>query len=264
MSLRKILEGVKSREISVEEAEKQIKLLSYKKLKNIAKLDTHREKRTGIPEAILAEGKNIKAIVEIAKAQLKSKGKAIITRLNEAQLEVLKKNFTEIKLEWHENARIAILRKGNKPERSGGKVGIITAGTADIAAAEEARVIAEEMGCEVLEIHDVGVAGIHRLFPELSKLVEFEPDAVIVAAGREGTLPAIVAGLIDVPVIGLPVSTGYGKGGGGEAALLAMLQSCSPLAVVNIDAGFVAGAIAARIANKAAEKREYRDKEDKS
>ncbi len=262
MSLRKILESLKNSELSVEEAEKQLKLLSFKKLKKIAKLDTNREKRTGIPEAILAEGKSIKALVEIAKAQLQSEGKAIITRLNEAQLESLKKICgTRVKLEWHENARIAILRKGkHKTERSGGKVGIITAGTADIPAAEEAKVIAEEMGCEVLEIHDVGVAGIHRLFPELSKLVEFEADAVIVAAGREGTLPSVVAGLLDVPVIGLPVSTGYGKGGGGEAALLAMLQSCSALAVVNIDAGFIAGAIAARIANKAAEGRKHKNK----
>ncbi|MEM2933846.1 MAG: nickel pincer cofactor biosynthesis protein LarB [Methanocellales archaeon] len=256
MSLRKILERLKKHEVSVGEAEKQIKLLSFKKLEKIAKLDIHREKRTGIPEAILAEGKSIKALIKIAKAQLQSEGKAIITRLSEAQLEPLRKICRRgVKLEWYENARIAILRKGKKPERSGGKVGIVTAGTADIAAAEEAKVIAEEMGCEVLEIRDVGVAGIHRLFPELSKLVEFGADAVVVAAGREGTLPAIVAGLLDVPVIGLPVSTGYGKGGSGEAALLAMLQSCSALAVVNIDAGFVAGGVAARIANKAAEGR---------
>jgi len=101
----------------------------------------------------------------------------------------------------------------------------------------------------------VGVAGIHRLFPELTKLVRAGVDAVVVVAGREGTLPAIVSGLIDVPVIGVPVSTGYGAGGKGEAALLSMLQSCSVLAVVNIDAGFVAGAFAARIANMASKNR---------
>jgi len=95
----------------------------------------------------------------------------------------------------------------------------------------------------------VGVAGIHRLIPAMDKLKAMKPGAIVVAAGREGTLPTIISGLVDVPVIGLPVSTGYGAGGRGEAALLAMLQSCSTLAVVNIDAGFVAGAYAARIAN---------------
>jgi NCAIR mutase (PurE)-related protein len=105
------------------------------------------------------------------------------------------------------------------------------------------------MGCETIAVYDVGVAGIHRLIPELQKLKLRNPGAIVVAAGREGTLPTIVSGLVDVPVIGLPVSTGYGAGGGGKAALLSMLQSCSTLAVVNIDAGFVAGAYAARIAN---------------
>ena len=121
--------------------------------------------------------------------------------------------------------------------------------------AEEAKEIAVEMGCAVTTLYDVGVAGIHRLFPELSKLMSGGVDAIVVAAGREGTLPAIVAGLVDVPVIGVPVSTGYGAGGKGEAALLSMLQSCSVLSVVNIDAGFVAGAFAARIANLAAKNR---------
>jgi hypothetical protein len=117
--------------------------------------------------------------------------------------------------------------------------------------------IAEEMGCSVTSIYDVGVAGIHRLFPELTKLIGNGVDAVVVAAGREGTLPAVVAGLVDAPVIGVPVSTGYGAGGKGEAALLSMLQSCSVLTVVNIDAGFVAGAFAARIANLAAQHRNH-------
>jgi NCAIR mutase (PurE)-related protein len=132
---------------------------------------------------------------------------------------------------------------------TGGIVGIITAGTSDIRVAEEARVVAEEMGCRVLTAYDVGAAGIHRLFPALQDLLEAK--VLVVAAGREGTLPAIVAGLVDRPVIGVPVSTGYGYMGKGEAALASMLQSCSVIAVVNIDAGFTAGALAARIANMA-------------
>jgi hypothetical protein len=136
------------------------------------------------------------------------------------------------------------------PEKTGGIVAILTAGTADLPAAEEARLIAEEMGCTVRTAYDVGAAGIHRLFPALKSVLD--AHVFVVAAGREGTLPAIVAGLIDRPVIGLPVSSGYGYMGEGRAALASMLQSCSVLAVVNIDAGFTAGAFAARIATMVA------------
>jgi NCAIR mutase (PurE)-related protein len=122
-------------------------------------------------------------------------------------------------------------------------------GAAEIQAAKEARVIASEMGCKTIAVYDVGVAGIHRLIPELQRLKAMKPEAIVVAAGGEGALLSIVSGLVDVPVIGLPVYTGYGTGGKGKAALLAMLQSCSPIAVVNIDVGFVAGAYAAWIAN---------------
>ena len=133
------------------------------------------------------------------------------------------------------------------PAATGGVVGIITAGTSDIGVAEEAKVIAEEMGCRVCTAYDVGAAGIHRLFPALKALLD--AHVFIVAAGREGTLPAVVAGLVDRPVIGVPVSSGYGYMGQGRAALASMLQSCSVIAVVNIDSGFTAGAFAARIAN---------------
>jgi NCAIR mutase (PurE)-related protein len=161
-------------------------------------------------------------------------------------LEALK----HFKSEWHERARIAVIGKRPEFDDSRGLVGVICAGTADVSVAEEARVVAEEFGCQTLKSYDVGVAGIHRLFPELQKLLD--ADVLIVLAGREGALPTVIAGLTDIPVIGVPVSTGYGFGGRGEAALLAMLQSCSVLAVVNVDAGFVAGAFAAKIANRAA------------
>ena len=125
-------------------------------------------------------------------------------------------------------------------------MGILTAGTSDIPVAEEARAIAEELGAEVLSSYDAGVAGIHRLFPALEALKR--ADVFVVCAGREGTLPSVVAGLVDKPVIGVPVSTGYGYMGKGEAALASMLQSCAVITVVNIDAGFTAGAFAARTA----------------
>lgn len=249
MCLRDILSRVKNGDMDLIEAEKQIRLYGYQSVGKIAKLDACRMARIGVPEVILAEGKNAEDLMDIAMAQLKSEGRAIITRVSDEQLGALRKAS---KVEWHPHARVAILRK-KKKSSTDGVVGIIAAGTADVPVAEEARIIAEEMGCKVITAYDVGVAGIHRLFSELSKMIDAGVDALVVAAGREGALPAVVAGLVDVPVIGLPVSTGYGAGGSGEAALLSMLQSCSVLSVVNIDAGFVAGAFAAKIANKARE-----------
>jgi hypothetical protein len=161
------------------------------------------------------------------------------------------KNFAEnrgITIHYHEAGRVLVMAKGAAPKLTGGIVAVITAGTSDIRVAEEAKIIAEEMGCEVRTAYDVGAAGIHRLFPALKPLLT--AHVFIVCAGREGTLPSVVAGLVDKPVIGVPVSTGYGYMGEGRAALASMLQSCSVIAVVNIDAGFTAGAFAARIANR--------------
>jgi len=247
-----ILNKFKNNEISLREAERQLKVSGFEQLSNIARVDVQRKKRTGIPEAIIADCKTCEDVVSIARVQIKNEGKAIITRASEENYRALCSLAAKMgkDIRWSERARIVVI--GFTAEKTGGRVGIISAGTADIPVAEEAKEIAFEMGCEVTTIYDVGVAGIHRLFPELGKLATDGVDAIVVAAGREGTLPAIVAGLMDVPVIGVPVSTGYGAGGKGEAAILSMLQSCSVLAVVNIDAGFVAGAFAARIANLAA------------
>ncbi len=252
MDLSDILKKFKNGEISLKEAERQLRMTGYEQLSGIAKVDIHREKRTGIPEAIIADCKTCNDVVSITRFLLKTEGRAIITRVNDETYAALESLANEVGMDirWSDRARVAVL--GAPAEKTGGRVGVISAGTADIPVAEEAKEIALEMGCEVTTIYDAGVAGIHRLFPELSKLASDGVDAVVVAAGREGTLPSIVAGLVDAPVIGVPVSTGYGAGGKGEAALLSMLQSCSVLAVVNIDAGFVAGAFAARIANLAA------------
>ncbi|MCZ7355508.1 MAG: nickel pincer cofactor biosynthesis protein LarB [Candidatus Methanoperedens sp.] len=251
MDLYDTLKKLKNNEMSIEEAERQLRITGLEHLSNIAKIDVHRAKRTGIPEAIIADCKTGEEVVNIARILLKNEGRVIITRVCDENYTALGSLANELGVEirCEERARMAVL--GRPAIKTGGKVGVISAGTADIPVAEEARVIAEEMGCSVTTIYDVGVAGIHRLFPELTKLIEAGVDAIVVAAGREGTLPTIVSGLVDIPVIGVPVSTGYGAGGKGEAALLSMLQSCSVLTVVNIDAGFVAGAFAARIANQA-------------
>jgi len=255
MHISDILNKLKNNEISLEDAQVQLRITNFELLSDIAKVDVHRAKRVGIPEAIIADCKTCDDVVSIARVHLNNEGRAIITRVREDNYTSLKSlaDETNSKIRWKKRARIIII--GEPVTGTGGKVGVISAGTADIPVAEEAKVIAEEMGCSVTAIYDVGVAGIHRLFPELIKLVRAGVDAVVVAAGREGTLPSIISGLIDVPVIGVPVSTGYGAGGKGEAALLSMLQSCSVLAVVNIDAGFVAGAFAARIANLASKNR---------
>ncbi len=255
MELEKILTDFKDGKISLDKANADIRSIGYVPVSDIARIDTFRKHRTGIMEAILAEGKEPEDIVQIARAQIKATGRVLITRLDDKSAGALEEAFRLEDIGWSLHRTTAVISNGTPAERTGGKVAIISAGTADIKVAEEARMVAEEMGCETFAIYDVGVAGFHRLVNEMIKLKEEQPDAIVVAAGREGTLPTVVSGLVDVPVIGLPVSTGYGAGAKGEAALLSMLQSCSVLSVVNIDAGFVAGSFAARIANKMAQMR---------
>lgn len=140
-----------------------------------------------------------------------------------------------------------------EPPTTYGTVGIVSAGTSDLPAAEEAAAVCRAMGCSVSMVTDVGVAGLHRLFEPLKAMLDRGVEAIIVAAGMDGALPSVIAGLVDVPVVGLPTAVGYGMGGNGEAALLSMLQTCAPgLAVVNIDNGVGAGAMAALIARRAA------------
>ncbi|MGM0771332.1 MAG: nickel pincer cofactor biosynthesis protein LarB [Halobacteriota archaeon] len=255
MELKKILSQVKNNETDLEEALNQIRSMGYVQISDIARLDTFRKNRTGIMEAILAEGKAAQNIIEIAKAQIEATGRVLITRLDEKKIAAVKRTFGPENIEFRKNSMTVVVHNGTPVMKTGGKVAIISAGTADIPVAEEARMTASEMGCDTLSIYDVGVAGFHRLVSQLQNIEEYAPDAIVVAAGREGTLPTVVSGISDAPVIGLPVSIGYGAGAKGEAALLSMLQSCSVLSVVNIDAGFVAGAFAARIANKMAEAR---------
>lgn len=255
MSITTILTRLKKNEITIDDAEKEIELLRVRKISEIAMIDCNRKERTGVPEAILAEGKRPDDLVAIVRGCLADGGRILVTRVSDAHLDAFRSciDLPPQVMEWNERARTLVCASADAQVlRTGGRIGIITAGTADIPVAEEARVAAREMGCVVDTIYDAGAAGIHRLFPDLGTMLENGVDAIIVAAGRDGTLPTVVSGLVSVPVIGLPVSVGYGAGGRGEAALLSMLQSCSVLTVVNIDSGFVAGAFAARIANLAA------------
>jgi NCAIR mutase (PurE)-related protein len=251
-SLEEVLERFREGNLSLEETMQEISGLRLESVGELANLDLGRRYRCGVPEVILAEGKDTGHMAEIAMAGVRSTGRCIVSRVSRAQYKALSSRALEegVRITCHEQAGMVVLSTAGPVVPTGGVVGIITAGTSDIRAAEEARVIAEEMGCRTCTAYDVGAAGIHRLFPALKKCLG--AHVYVVAAGREGTLPAIVAGLVDQPVIGVPISTGYGYMGKGQAALASMLQSCSVLAVVNIDAGFTAGAFAARIANMAA------------
>lgn len=223
-----------------------------------AHLDTRRERRKGVPEVILAEPKAPAQVVEIARHFLERSGRAIISRIPPDTLTALEQAFGDsVAWERYEAARLVVLRRrGQEAPNTGGQIGIITAGTADVPCAEEAAVVCREMGCAVHMVCDVGVAGLHRLIDPLRRLLGVPVDAIVVAAGMDGALPSVVAGLVDVPVIGLPTAVGYGMGGKGEAALLSMLQTCAPgLAVVNIDNGVGAGVMAAIIANTVAKAR---------
>jgi NCAIR mutase (PurE)-related protein len=220
-----------------------------------ARPDFERAQRKGVPEVILAETKSTAQCVAISRSFLERTGRAILSRVTPELRVALEQEFGTACIQWHEAARAVVIRQeGQVAPADGGRVGILTAGTSDQPAAEEAAVVCREMGCDVRLVYDVGVAGLHRLFAPLEALLGEEGvDVLIVAAGMDGALPSVVSGLADVPVIGLPTSVGYGMGGQGQAALYSMLQTCSPgLAVVNIDNGVGAGAMAGLIANRVA------------
>ncbi len=253
--LRNILEKFSAGEISIDEAESLLRSSCILEIDDFVKFDLRRELRKGVPEVVFARGKSPEDLIKIVNNVLSQKPYVLISKANEEQITLLKKGISEnFKLEiFEKSGTVRVSHKGKHFEKTGGKVGIITAGTSDIPVAEEAKVIAESMGCEVLTSYDVGIAGLHRVFPPLSKMMEAEVDSLIVVAGMEGTLPSIVASLVDIPVVGVPTSTGYGFGGKGLGALITMLQSCvAGLSVVNIDNGFGAGATAALIANRVA------------
>lgn len=223
--------------------------------------DAGRERRKGVPEVIFAETKANAQVVTMARGLLSGSGRAIVSRLRPETIPVVQSAFTDYVIRLQEAARaMVIYAPGYEHPRTGGHVGVISAGTSDIPIADEASLIAEEMGCRVTSIYDVGVAGLHRLVTPLRNLLTDNVDVIIVAAGMDGALPSVVTGLVPVPVIGLPTSIGYGMGGKGVAALLSMLQTCAPgLSVVNIDNGVGAGSTAALIANRIALARKQRE-----
>lgn len=251
--MKDILERLVEGEIDIGEAENLLRADAILEFDDVAKFDIKRDNRTGFPEAIFAQSKDYDDLILIIRKFLqKSSDDLIITRLSNERYERILNDLGNDSLifDYNKRARILVIRKEVAKKEPIAKIGIITAGTSDIAVAEEAKVIVEEGGCEAITSYDIGVAGIHRLFPQIAHMVKEGVRAFIVCAGMEGALPSVVAGLVDVPVIGVPTSIGYGVGEGGRVALDAMLQSCAPgIAVVNIDNGFGAGVFALTIVN---------------
>jgi NCAIR mutase (PurE)-related protein len=248
--LRRLLAGA----LTEDEALAELRTLQLEELGGRARLDLGRFLRRGIPEVVLATGKAPDEVARLALALAARQGQGLVSRMSEAHAVALQSASEAASMRVITYAASArALRSGFEPKAIGGKVGILTAGTSDVPVAEEARMVVEACGLEARLEADLGVAGLHRFVGPLASTLEWGADVIVVAAGMDGVLPGLVAGLIDVPVIGLPISSGYGRGGAGEAALSTMLQSCSTgLVVVNIDNGVGAGAAAVLIASRAA------------
>jgi pyridinium-3,5-biscarboxylic acid mononucleotide synthase len=240
--LRSLLEQVQSGAVAVDAAVDRMRHLPFEDL-GFAKLDHHRALRHGLTEVIFGKGKTPDQVDGIAERLLDRSQNLLITRTNESIADRLKQRYPETEY-FALSGAIRIWR--DRTMRGKGRIAVVCAGTSDIPVAEEAQVTAEVMGNEVDAIHDVGVAGIHRLIAHSERLCEAR--VVVVAAGMEGALPSVVGGLVSVPVIAVPTSVGYGASFQGVAALLGMLNSCaSNVTVVNIDNGFGAGYVASLI-----------------
>jgi NCAIR mutase (PurE)-related protein len=256
LEIHEILEAVKTGKTSVGNAKKLLSLYSIEEVEGFAKIDINRRKRRGVPEVVFAETKELNEIKKITKKTLEKTNSIIISRIKKEDYPKIITYAKKLKVKIRTGKNSSSLLLFKKPIKlQGGKVGIITAGTSDIGVAEESRLMCEAMNCKCITSYDVGVAGIQRIFPVLKEMINEEVDCIIVAAGMEGALATLVSTLVDIPIIGVPTSIGYGYGEKGIAALASMLQSCSlGLSVVNIDNGIAAGGIAANIANRAIKK----------
>ena len=241
MDIRDMLNLVKSGEMEIQEAEQLLKDLPYEDL-GYAKLDHHRALRSGFGETVFCQGKPDPYLVEIYRKFYERDGEVLGTRASEEQFELVKSVVPEVRYD-----SISRILKVEQPEKERkGCVAVCTGGTADIPVAEEAAQTAEYFGCHVDRIYDVGVAGIHRLLSQRDRIRN--ANCIIAAAGMEGALGTVIAGLADCPVIAVPTSVGYGASFHGLSALLTMLNSCANgISVVNIDNGYGAGYLATQI-----------------
>ena len=252
-SLEDLLADVAAGRLAASDAADRLRRFGYSAVGDYARLDVSRAARKGVPEVVYAEGKSAEQLIGIVTRFLDHSPLVLCSRISAEQAAALAGSVPG-KVDHDERSRVVVVRRaGEPPVPERGVVGVLAAGTSDLGVAGEAVAMCRCMGVAVVSAFDVGVAGLHRLATPLDEMRAAGVAAIVVAAGMEGALPSVVAGLVEVPVIGLPTSTGYGLGGRGEAALLGMLQSCSPgLVVVNIDNGIGAGATAALIARRAA------------
>jgi len=243
--MRELLEAVAAGDLSPAEAEAQLRGYATT---GAGRFDAGREKRRGVPEAILAAGKSPSEVATLTRAALKTTSHALVTRVSEADVAAVTGEVDDdVTVDHDERGRTLLARQpGYEPPMLDAAVTIVTGGTVDGSVAAEAEAVLEVMGVDAVRVDDVGVAHLGRVLDHVEQLRA--ADVLIVAAGREGALPTVVAGLVDTPVIGVPVASGYGHGGNGAAAVAGMLQSCTVLSVVNVGAGFVAGAQAGLIA----------------
>ena len=240
--IRQLLEKVASGNLEPDKALEQLRDLPFENL-GFAHIDHHRALRTGFPEVIFGQGKTREQILSIAERITEHGSQMLATRLAEDAVQALVERFPQA--EHDVLARTVLVRAPQTPPRTG-LVAVISAGTSDLPVAREAVVTAQAMGAHVEEIYDVGVAGLHRLLAYREQLQKAR--VIVVVAGMEGALASVVGGLVDIPVVAVPTSVGYGASFQGVAALLAMLNSCaSGVVVVNIDNGFGAGYAAALI-----------------
>ncbi|MCU0537988.1 MAG: nickel pincer cofactor biosynthesis protein LarB [Hydrococcus sp. Prado102] len=243
-ALQFLLEAVAQGNISPETALEKLKYLSFEPVEDFAKIDRHRQLRTGFPEVIWGPGKTPEQIAQIIEVMSRDAPVVMATRIEPAVAELLEEQIPG--LIYYPVARICALKTGEPTIQYAGVISIVTAGTADLPVAEEAAVTAQLCGFQVKRLWDVGVAGIHRLLSH--RQVIDEADVLIVVAGMEGALPSVVAGMAQCPVVAVPTSIGYGASFGGIAPLLTMLNSCAAgIGVVNIDNGFGAAILAGQI-----------------
>ncbi|MBS1833179.1 MAG: nickel pincer cofactor biosynthesis protein LarB [Acidobacteria bacterium] len=234
--LKALLEEVRGGSVSIDAALERMRHLPFEDL-GFAKVDHHRAIRHGVPEVIFGKGKTAAQIIGIGKALLERSQNLLVTRVAKEDAPEIIAAIPEIEY-FPASGAMRVWR--DRTVRGKGKMVVVCAGTTDIPVAEEARITAEIMGNDVDEIHDIGVAGIHRLMNNRERLMEAR--VIVVCAGMEGALPSAVGGLVSCPVIAVPTSIGYGASFNGLAALLGMLNSCaSNITVVNIDNGFGAG-----------------------
>ncbi|MEX1157985.1 MAG: nickel pincer cofactor biosynthesis protein LarB [Thermomicrobiales bacterium] len=225
----------------------------------LVRVDHGRFDRTGVPEVVFADGKSDDQLVASCAGLLERAPRAVVSRIDCERAERIAQMIGDdlVVVARYPGRTVVLALRDSEPPVETGFVAILTAGTSDLAVAGEAATVAREIGCRVEIIADVGVAGLHRLVQPLRWIVRDRVDAIIVVAGMDGALPSVVSGLVDVPVIGLPTSVGYGVAAGGHTALMTMLSTCAPgMAVVNIDNGVGAGATAALIARRARQPRD--------